>query len=78
MGSVTIVVLVDIVLGNRLAPRRTTTELFVLNIDTSVNDVDIDTLARIGIVLILGEGPKGELGPVADACEPLIIAIARL
>ena len=46
----------------------------VINVDTSVNDVDIDTLAPIGIKLILGEGSKGELGPVADACETLIIA----
>ena len=74
MGSVTIVVLVDIIPGNRLAPRRTTFELFVIDMDTSVNDVDINTLARIAIILILGEGSKGELGPVADACETLIIA----
>ena len=74
MGSVTIVVLVDVILGNRLAPRRTISEFVVININTSVNDVDIDTLARIGIILILGEGSKGEFGPVADACETLIIA----
>ena len=71
----TIVVLVDIILGNRLAPRRTIFKLVVVNIDTGVNDVDIDTLARIGIILILGEGSKGELGPVADACEPLIACL---
>ena len=74
MGSVTIVVFVDIIPRNRLAPRRTTFELLVIDIDTSVDDVYIDTLARIGIILILGEGSKGELGPVADACETLIIA----
>lgn len=74
MGSVTIVVLVYIILGNRLAPRRTIFKLLVINMDTSVNDVDIDTLAPIGVKLILGEGSKGELGPVADACETLIIA----
>lgn len=74
MCSVTIVVVVDVIPGNRRAPRRTTFELVVTDVDTSVNDVDIDTLARIGIILILGEGSKGELGPVADACETLIIA----
>jgi hypothetical protein len=74
VGSVTIVVLVYIIPGNRLAPRRTTFKFLVINMDTSVNDVDIDTLARIGVKLILGEGSKGELGPVADACETLIIA----
>lgn len=73
MGSVTIVVLVDIILGNRLAPRCTTFELLVLNMDTSVNDVDIDTVPPIGIKLIFGESSKGELRPVADACETLII-----
>jgi hypothetical protein len=74
VGSVTIVVLVDIIPGNCLAPRCTAFELVVINMDTSVNDVDIDTLAAIGIILILGEGSKGELGPVADACETLIVA----
>jgi hypothetical protein len=74
VGSVTIVVLVDIILGNRLAPRRTTSELVMSDMDTSVNDVDIDTLASIIIILILGEGSKGELRPVANACETLIIA----
>ncbi len=73
MGSVTIVVLVDVILGNRLAPRRTAFELLVMNIDTSVNNVDIDTLARIDIILILGKGSKGEFGSVANACETLII-----
>jgi hypothetical protein len=72
VGSVTIVVDVDIILRNRLAPRGTIFELFVVDIDTSVNDVDIDTLARIGMIFILGEGPKGELWPVADASETLI------
>ena len=74
MGSVTIVVLVDIILGNRLAPRRSTFELIMSNIDASIDDVDIDTLARIGIILVLGESSEGKLGPVADACETLIIA----
>ncbi len=74
MGSVTIVFLVDIIPGSRLAPRRTIFKLVMINIDTSVNDVDIDALARIGFILILGEGSRGELRPVADACETLIIA----
>jgi hypothetical protein len=73
VGSVTIVVLVDIILGNRLAPRRSTFELIMSNIDASVDDVDIDTLARIRIILVLGEGSEGELGPVADACKTLTI-----
>ena len=67
MGSVTIVVLVDVILGDRLSPRRTIFELVMIDIDSSVNDVNIDTLARISIILILGEGFNGELGPVADA-----------
>ena len=73
MGSVTVVVLVDIIQGNRLAPRRATFELSMTNIDTSVDDVDIDSVAPTSLELVLGEGSEGELGPVADACETLKI-----
>ena len=73
MGPVAVVVLVDIILRNRLAPRRATFELSMTNIDTSVDDVDIDTVAPTSLKLVLGEGSEGELGPVADACKTLII-----
>lgn len=54
-----------IVLGNSLAPVRTTLELDVIDIDTGVDDVNVDALATARVVLILGEGTEGELGTVA-------------
>ena len=54
-----------IVLGNGLAPMRTTLKLNVINIDTGVDDVDINALATARVVLVLGEGTEGELGTVA-------------
>ena len=51
------------------------TFLIADNLDVIITgSVDIDTLSPIGIKFILGEGSKGELRPVADACETLIIA----
>jgi hypothetical protein len=43
----------------------------VLDIDTGVNDVDIDTLATGTMIFILGEGAERELRAVADARETL-------
>jgi len=43
----------------------------VVDIDTSVDDVDINTLATIGVIFVLGESAEGEFGAMADACETL-------
>lgn len=56
VSSVTVTVLVDVVLRNGLSPRCPTFELDVFDVDTSVNDVDIDTFASIAFVLVLCEG----------------------
>lgn len=42
-----------------------------MDIDTGVNDVDVDTVAPIGTILIFGEGSEAELGAVANACKTL-------
>jgi hypothetical protein len=74
VGSVAIVIIIDITRGDRLPPRCAILELYVVDIDTRVNDVDIDTFATIVFILILVESAKGELGAVADTCETLNVA----
>lgn len=71
VSTVTVVVLIDIVLRNGLAPRGTALELGVVDVDTSVDDVNVDALTTIGRVLIASEGTEGEPGAVANTCETL-------
>ena len=71
MGSVAIVVFVKVIQGDSLAPRCTSLELLVVDVDASVNDVDINTLTAIMIIFILGESAEGELWAVANTRETL-------
>lgn len=58
VSTVAIAVLIDIVLGDGLAPARATGEFYVVDVDTSVNDVDVNALATLRVVQVLGEGTK--------------------
>jgi hypothetical protein len=69
-----IVIFINVVRRDSLAPRCTPFEFLVVNMDTSVNDIDIDTLAAVSVILILGESTKRKPRAVADACETLQIA----
>ena len=60
-----------IVLGDSLAPVRATLELDVIDIDTGVDDVDINARTAVRVVLVLGESTERELRAVADARETL-------
>jgi len=71
VSSVTVTVLVDIVLGDGLTPRRATFELGVVNVDTGVDDVNINAFATIVVVQIPVEGTEAELLSVTDASETL-------
>jgi hypothetical protein len=64
---------IDIVffLGNCLPPRRATLKLDVVEIDASVDDVDVDTYARTVIVDVLLEVCPGQTTVVADARQSL-------
>jgi hypothetical protein len=64
----TIAVLIH-VLGDSLSPRGATLELFMNDIDTSINDVDINTLSPNWIVDILGERREAELVTMAYASQ---------
>ncbi len=68
-----IVIFIHIIQGDSLSPRRTTFELLVLDVNTGVNNVDIHTLATVGVKLVLVKGAECELGTVADASETLVI-----
>ena len=65
MSTVTVTVLVNVVLGDGLAPRSTALELDVLGVDASVDDVHIDARAAIRVVLVLGERAERKLRAVA-------------
>ena len=43
----------------------------MLGVDTSIDDVDIDARATIGLILVLGESAERELGTVAYAGKTL-------
>ena len=73
MGSVAVTVLVDIVGRDGFAPRSTAPELNVVDIDTSIDDIYIDTFTTIRIVNILGEGTETELRSVTDTRKTLIL-----
>lgn len=67
--AVTVAILVDIVLGNGLAPVRTAFELLVLVVDTSIDDVDINTLATFRLVDVLIESAEPEPIGVRDTSQ---------
>jgi len=53
--AVAIAILIDVRLGNGLTPRCATLEFDVVDVDTGVNDVDINTFSSTLFVLVLGE-----------------------
>ena len=64
MCAVAVVVLVNVVLRNGLAPGGTTAERLMMNVDTGVDDIDVDILnvGNVGFpVEVLGEGAEAEL-----------------
>ena len=67
----TVVVLINVVLRNRLAPRSPAVELGVFDVDTCVDDVDIDALTAVLLELVLREGGGDEFGPVTDTSKTL-------
>jgi hypothetical protein len=72
MGSVTIAIGVNVILGNGTTPLGTAIKLDVLDVDTGIDDINVYTFTAFGVVDIASEGAKGELGAVADAGETLL------
>lgn len=64
MSTVTVAVLINVILRDGLAPGRTALELDVLGVDTSVDDVNINTSTAVRIILVLGERAERKLRAV--------------
>ena len=60
MSTVTVAVLINIVLRNGSAPLGTALKFFVANVDTSVDDVNINTLTTLVVEKVPGEGRECE------------------
>ena len=71
MGTVAITIVINIVGGNSLTPGRTAFKLHVLDVDTSINDINIDAITAVSIVEVLCEGAESKLGAVTDAGQTL-------
>lgn len=76
--TVTVGVLINIILRNGSTPARTTLELNMVDVDTGVDDVNVNTLATMGIVFILFERAEGQFGPVRYPCETLYGELVRM
>ena len=60
VSTVTVAVLINVVLRNGSAPLRTALKFFVANVDTSVDDVNINTLTTLVVEKVPGEGRECE------------------
>ena len=50
----------------------------MINVDASVNNIDINAFAATVVILVLGESAECKLGPVAYTCKPLVTADCKL
>lgn len=71
MSSMTVTVFVHIIGRYGLAPDRTALKLFMINVDTSVDNIYVDAFTTIPVVEILGKSAKGKPRPVAYASKTL-------
>lgn len=74
-GAVTtmsIAVYIYVVYGNGLSPERTTLKLFMIEVDTGIDDIDINAFSTIRIKFILGKSAESQFGTMTDPCEALI------
>jgi hypothetical protein len=66
VGSVTVAIEIFVVGRDGLAPVSTTTEVCVFHIDTSIDCVNINTLATFRSVKVLVKGTEREAVPVGN------------
>ena len=71
MGSVAVSVFVDIVLRDGPAPGGPALELDVVDVDTGIDDVDVNTLTISRVVLVTSESSETKSLTVRDTCETL-------
>jgi hypothetical protein len=58
--TVTVAILIDIISRDGLPPGGTTLELDMVDIDTRVNDIGVNTLPTLGVILVTREGAEGQ------------------
>ena len=66
VGPVTVAILVDVIQRNGLAPVGATLELDVVNVDTGIHNVHIDTVTAVTVVFVEGESSQTKLITVGD------------
>jgi hypothetical protein len=66
VGAVTVAILIGIAVGDGLAPVGTAFEVDVLDVCTSVDDIDVNTLATIGSIEVLVECAEAQRVAVRD------------
>lgn len=71
MGPVTVSVLVDVILRDGLSPRGATLKLDVVNVDTGIDDVDVDTLTAGRVVLIESKSSEAKFITMGDTRKTL-------
>lgn len=76
VGSMAITINIFIVVGHGLAPNGTTFKLDVIDVDTSVDDVDVDTFTAMLVVDVLSESTEREFGSVTDPCKALQVTVS--
>ena len=77
VGSVTVGVLVDVMLGDGFSPRGATLELGVVDVNADVYDVYINTLTTGRVVLVESVGVRAELLTVGDTRKALQVGVSR-
>ena len=71
VSAVTITILVDVILGDRLAPRGTTLELNMVDVDAGIDDVHVNTLTAGRVVVVQSESGETELVTVGETRKTL-------
>ena len=68
VGTVPIPVFINIIQGHSLSPGCTTFEFSVVDVDTGVDDVNVNALSTVCIIFVLGKGTESKLESVTDTC----------
>lgn len=75
MRTMAIAVFINVIGRNGLAPGSTTLEFRVSDIDTGVNNIDVDTVTTFRVIEILRESAEAEFVTVADTGQTLTCGV---
>lgn len=71
VSTVTVAVLIDIILRDGLSPASASLELDVIDVDTGVDDIYVDTFTSALVVDVASECTKAEFVPVTNTGKTL-------